>query len=190
MSDLTGKRAFITGGADGIGIACAQALVGAGVQVIISDIDQEALTTQNAKFLETDGPVETITLDVTDRGQVEAVFDKLASEGGIDILVTSTAIVKVVPILDFSVDDWDRILASNLTGVFHCCQCAGHQMVERGFGRIINISSVNGQIASTGRGAYSCSKGGVDSLTRLLAAELGKHNITVNAVAQHQLTPP
>jgi len=183
MTDLTGRRAFITGGGGGIGAACAQGLLEAGAEVTISDLSKNALEVQETTFAALGFNVETVTLDVTNRQHVEAAFEDLAQRGGVDILVTSAAIVKVAPILEFPIEDWERILATNLTGVFHCCQCAGRQMVKRGFGRIINISSVNGQVANSGRGAYSCSKGGVDSLTRLLAAELGKNGVTANAVA-------
>nr|WP_254704021.1 SDR family NAD(P)-dependent oxidoreductase [Roseovarius sp. THAF9] len=106
------------------------------------------------------------------------------------MLVASAAIVKTNAILDFDPEDWRRIIDVNLTGAFHCCQLAGRQMLEKGWGRIITVSSVNGQIANTGRGAYSCTKGGVGMLTRLLATELGDKGITANAVAPVPVDTP
>lgn len=180
MTDLSGKRAIVTGGAGGIGMACAAGLAKAGAQVTIADLTEDAC---QAAARALPSGTDWIAFDVTDRAAVEAGFDRLEAEGGVDILVTSAAIVKAAQILDFDPDDFARIIDVNLTGTFHCCQLAGRQMVNKGWGRIITLSSVNGQIANIGRGAYSCSKGGVDMLTRLLAAELGGHGVTANAVA-------
>lgn len=177
---LAGRRALVTGGAGGIGIACARGLAEAGARVVIADRSDEACARALAEL---PAGVKAVAFDVADRAACEAAFDAEAARGGIDILVTCAAVVKAAPILDFDPDDWTRILEVNLTGSFHCCQLAARQMVARGWGRIITLSSVNGQIANPGRGAYACSKGGVDMLTRLLAAELGDRGVTANAVA-------
>lgn len=188
---MTGtRRCLITGGAGGIGAAVARRFGQDGFHVVVTDLDQAACADIAAEITDAGGSAEGYALDVTDRAAVEAAFAHCDADGGIDTLITSAAIVKAAPILSFPPEDWARILDVNLTGTFNCCQAAGVRMVKRGFGRIITVSSVNGQIANTNRGAYSCTKGGVDTLTRLLAAELGAQGVTANAVAPTPVDTP
>lgn len=189
MFDFTGKNVVVTGGAGGIGEATAAAFAAAGAAVVIMDRSQEALD-KALERLAPKGKVSAIALDVTDREAVTRAFEEIDRQGGTDVLVATAAIIKAGKILDFEPADWDRIIDVNLTGTFNCCQLAGRQMVRKGVGRIITVSSVNGQIANTGRGAYSCSKGGVDMLTKLLAAELGDQGVTANAVAPTPVDTP
>ncbi len=188
--DPGAKHALVTGGAGGIGVACAEGLVKAGVRVSITDVSPEACERAQQDLADLGCAVDTLAFDVADRPAVEAGFEALAKAGGVDILVTCAAIVVPARILDFDPEAWQRIIDVNLSGTFHCCQLAGRQMVAKGWGRIITLSSVNGQIANTGRGAYACSKGGVDMLTRLLASELGDQGVTANAVAPIPVDTP
>ncbi len=182
---LQQKSALITGGASGIGQAIAERFAAEGARVLLADVNLEGAEAVAAGIRDNGGVAQARACDVADADQVAALFASFAETfGPVDILVNSAAIPQVRPILKMAVADWQRVLDINLTGSFLCAQQAAQAMIAAGAqGRIIQLSSVNGQRAISGRGAYSVAKGGLNMLVKIMAAELGEHGITVNAVA-------
>lgn len=178
---LDGKVAVVTGGGSGIGAAIASRFAAEGATVITFDLNPDLGQSSSNS---TAPNVDAMQVDVRD---YEAVFNAVshvhANHGTVDVLVNSAAIAHACPILELDITTWREILDTNLTGVFACSQAAARFMVSHGEGRIINISSVNGQRAVTGRGAYAAAKGGVNMLTKIMATELGSSGVTVNAIA-------
>lgn len=184
MGTLEHKVALVTGGGSGIGAAIAQALASEGAAVAVIDMDG-ARARDMAEQLQAQGAtVFWQRCDVTQQQQVNAAFDaSIAALGGIDILVASAGIGVQRAFLDTPLDEWQRVLSVNLTGAFLCGQAAARAMLARGGGRILNIASGAGLRGVPGRSAYGASKGGLILLTKVMAAELGVHGITVNAIA-------
>ncbi|PZX13748.1 NAD(P)-dependent dehydrogenase (short-subunit alcohol dehydrogenase family) [Palleronia aestuarii] len=184
--DLKGRRAVVTGGAQGIGAACAAALAEAGAHVVIADID-EAGATVRAQSLREDGrSAEGRRLDVTNSAEIEALAESLEADGPIDILVNNAGIVNTnMPAEKCDDDQWRRHMAVNLDGVFYCARSFGQRMLERGSGVIVNMGSMSGIIVNTPQEQchYNASKAGVHHLTKSLAAEWASRGVRVNAVA-------
>ncbi len=176
---LNGRVAVVTGGATGIGRACAAALSRAGARVIIADMDEESGRTTAAHLT-----CQVHMLDVADPGQVESFAQYLRDEyQQLDILVNNAGIYPRRRFLEMTFAEWRRIMSVNLDGVFLCCRAFAPLMVEQSWGRIINIASGAYWTTPPGLSHYIVSKAGVLGLTRAIAEELGTHGITVNAVA-------
>lgn len=175
------KRVLITGGARGLGQEIARGLKDAGHDIVLCDIDETTLA-QAGRDL---GAAATERCDISEPAMVAAMFDRLEAAGlPIDILVNNAGTSVVKPVLDLSPEEWRRVLTVNLSGAFFCAQRAARAMRDRGTGgRIVNITSISGQRGGTGRAAYGASKGGLETLTKVMALELAEHGITVNAVA-------
>ncbi len=179
MNRLDGKVALITGAAQGLGFAMAERLAKEGAMVWISGRDGSALTNSAARI---PGDTRIIAFDVTDEVACEAAIARIAGETGLDILVNNAGGRDRRAFDEISRDDMARLLEINLTAPFDLCRKAVPLMRSRGYGRIINVTSIAAEIAR-GDASYTASKGGLDALTRALAAELGPEGITVNAVS-------
>ena len=177
--DMEGRVAVITGGAQGIGLATARRLAASGATPVLWDLDGD-LALREAEALGGAGHA----LDVTDLGAVErAVSAALERHGRIDALVTSAGIAGPnAPLHEYAPEDWRRIFAVNVDGVFHCCRAVVPVMREAGYGRIVNIASVAGKEGNPGASAYSASKAAVIGLTKSLGKELADTDIAVNCV--------
>jgi NAD(P)-dependent dehydrogenase (short-subunit alcohol dehydrogenase family) len=181
---LEGKTAVVTGGTSGIGRALSLGLADAGADVIASARRQQQVD-ETAKEIEKRGR-KTLRLasDVCDRASLERLLAAtLDGFGKIDILVNCAGIIKRTPTLTVPEEEWVNILNTNLTGTLRACQVFGKHMLDRAYGRIVNITSLNCYVALSEVAAYAASKSGVTSLTRSLAVEWSKKGVTVNAIA-------
>ncbi|WP_309692676.1 3-oxoacyl-[acyl-carrier-protein] reductase [Armatimonas sp.] len=185
---LAGKIAIVTGagrGGRGIGRGIALALARAGAHIVItartSIADAEAVA---EAVREVGCTALAIPCDVSEAASVESLFATVKEQlGRVDILVNNAGITRDTLLLRMSEEDWDGVLDANLKGTFLCTRAAAKIMIKQKFGRIINITSVNGQVGSPGQANYSASKAGMIGFTKSVARELASRNITVNAVA-------
>jgi len=182
----------VTGGASGIGLAIGRRLAAGGGRVALLDLDAAAADRAAAELRGGQGSsVLGLGADVSDRAAVEKALDTVRAElGPIEIMVTSAGLSLNAPFLEITVEDWDRVLAVNLTGTFHCLQLAVPDMIAGGWGRIVTISSSSAQSGSRTQAHYSASKGGVVVLTKTLALELGQYGITVNTIPPRAVITP
>ncbi len=185
---LESRVAAITGGALGIGRATALAFAAEGAVVALGDVQLEAAEVVAREIAERGGKAIAIGVDVGDAGQVQAFVDRVVAElGRLDVLFANAGIAHSAPFLEHAETEWHRVLRVNLTGVFLCCQAAARQMVKQGSGRIITTASINGFRGVENLVSYNAAKAGVIELTRTMAVELARYNITVNAIAPAQI---
>ena len=186
MRKLENRVALVTGGSRGIGKAIAFALAAEGADVGVNYVNSKELAEQVCENIRQKHGVKAITLraDVAIAGEVQQMVDTMLKEfGRIDILVNNAGIPSRAKLIDTSLEDWNKMLATNLTGVFLCAKAVLPSMLKRGEGRIINIASQLGQIGAAERVPYSAAKGGVIAFTKALARELVQDGILVNCVA-------
>jgi gluconate 5-dehydrogenase len=181
---LAGRVALVTGGGSGLGLAIARGLAEAGATLAINGRDRAKLATA-AKGLEAAGfSARTFAFDVTDADAArQGVADVESALGPIDVLVNAAGMTQRTPITEFSATDWNRVIATNLSGPFFVTQAVVRGMIERKRGKIINVLSVNAELGRATIVPYAASKGGLRMLTRGLAVELGRHGIQVNGIA-------
>ena len=182
--DLTGKTAVVVGGTSGIGLAISIGLAEAGADVVASSRRQEQVD-EAAASIEAKGRRSLrVTSDVGDRASLDALHEAtMTAFGKVDILVNCAGKIKRAPTLDFPEDAWQDIMDTNVTGTLRACQIFGKDMLERGYGRILNIASLNTFVSLKEVTAYACSKAAVGALTRSLAVEWSAKGVTVNAIA-------
>jgi NAD(P)-dependent dehydrogenase (short-subunit alcohol dehydrogenase family) len=182
--DLSKQTAVVIGGTSGIGQAIALGLATAGANVVATGrraVRVKAVSDAIRKLGRQSLAVET---DVTDRASIESLLAVCCSEfGSVEILVNSAGKTKRTPSLEVSDAEWNDILETNLTGTLRCCQVFGRQMIERKYGRIVNIASLSSFVSLYEVAAYSASKAAVASLTKSLAIEWAPHGVCVNAIA-------
>ena len=181
---LTGQTALVTGAAQGLGLAAAGRLAADGARVALLDRDGPALAAAAERLAARGADVLPQAVDVTDEAGVQAaVADVLAATGRIDVLVNNAGIYPHRPFDELTYREWRQVLAVNLDGMFLCTRAVYPAMLDRRYGRIINVSSATFFIGYPGLSAYVASKGGIIGFTRALASEAGPYGITVNAVA-------
>lgn len=175
---LSGKHAFITGGGTGIGLAAARSLAEQGVRLTLAARNLERVE-EAASTLDANA----VSVDVSDEASVEAAIDAARSRfGAIDILINNAGITPSAPLHKTSLAMWNEVLAINLTGAFLCTRAALPDMIERKWGRVVNVASIAGLMGDMYITAYCASKHGMIGMTRALAKEVARHGITANAV--------
>ena len=184
LFDLTGRVALVTGTSRGLGQYLGRALARAGADLVITSRDAAALAPFQKEIESLGRRALPLALDVRDHGSIQrAVAAAVAHYGQIDILVNNAGCNVRKPALDVTWDDWNLVLDTNLRGTFFVAQAVARHMVERKYGRIINIGSVTSVAGYAGLGPYGASRGGVKQLTMSLADDWGVHGITVNCLA-------
>lgn len=192
MTDLKGKTAIITGSTSGIGLGIAQGMADAGLNIVLNGFGDADEIEENRKAIEDKG-VKCIYngADMTKPDEIEALINEAADTfGTIDILVNNAGIQFVSPIEDFPTNKWEAIIAINLSSAFYTTHYAVPFMKKAGWGRIINIASAHGLVASPYKSAYVAAKHGIVGLTKTLGLELAEDNITVNAICPGYVKTP
>ncbi|MEL7001021.1 MAG: SDR family NAD(P)-dependent oxidoreductase, partial [Pseudomonadota bacterium] len=181
--DLKGRKAVVTGGAQGIGRAIVERFLDSGAIVTIWDADR-ALGERTAAELEGRGTVYVNDPDVSDWGRVQSATARTVAEmGGVDILVANAGIAGAnATVIDTDPAEWSKVIDIDLNGVFHCCKAVAPHMVEAGYGRIVNTASIAGKEGNPNAAHYSSAKAGVIALTKSLGKELAQHDIAVNCI--------
>ncbi len=191
LFDLTGKTALITGSSQGIGLALARGLAEHGATVILNGRDEAKLNAARDQ-MSTDGfNVHAVAFDATDHASVASGIDRIEAEiGAIDILINNAGMQHRSPLEDFPIDKWQQLLTTNISTVFYVGQAVARHMIARGHGKIINIASVQSELARPGIAPYTATKGAVKNLTKGMSTDWAKHGLQVNAIAPGYFKTP
>ena len=181
---FAGKAVLVTGGGRGIGQAIALGFGREGATVAVNAAHIATAEDTAERIRKAGGTAIAIEASVTDENQVSAMVDRVIAQlGGIDVLVNNAGISQpIMPLLEQSTADWDQVVDTNYRGTYICSKAAAHGMIEKRYGKIVNIASIAGLTGQIHRTAYASSKAAVINLTMVLAVELAKYNINVNAV--------
>jgi len=189
--NLDGKTAVVTGAASGIGLAVAEALSEAGASVVIADLDEDKGNAAAAKIAASGRPCLFQPTDVRQSRDVQQLISFTQKRyGSLDILVNNAGLQHVAPIVEFPEEKWDLLVEIMLKGVFLCTKYAMPAMIERRWGRIINMSSIHGKVASAFKCAYVSSKFGICGLTKVTALEGAPYGVTANTVCPSYVRTP
>jgi len=184
LFDLTGRLALVTGSARGIGRALAQGLAEFGAAVVLNARSAVQLDAEAAELRAAGHTVHVAAFDVTDRDAVRDAVTRIESEAGaIDILVNNAGIQHRAPLEDFPEEAWQRLLQTNVSGAFHVAQAVARGMIARGHGKIINIASVQSELARPNIAPYTATKGAIRNLTRGMCTDWARRGLQVNAIA-------
>jgi 2-hydroxycyclohexanecarboxyl-CoA dehydrogenase len=186
-----GRVAVVTGGASGMGLAIARQLAARGDRVGVVDLQGEAALRAAAELRDAGAAALGVEADVTDRKAVDLALEKVRAElGPVAIVVTSAGLDAFERFTDITIQSWERVVAVNLTGTFHCVQAAVPDMLQARWGRIVTISSSSAQSGAPRMGHYAAAKAGVIGLTRALAVEYARKGITANCVTPGMIDTP
>jgi gluconate 5-dehydrogenase len=191
LFDLTGRRALVTGSAQGIGLALAKGLASAGATLVLNDRDADRLGA-TVKALAGEGlAVDSMVFDVTDHAAVRAAIDNYeAKSGAIDILVNNAGMQHRAPLEDFEPEAFERLMRTNVSSVFNVGQAVARHMIARHRGKIINIASVQTSLARPSIAPYTATKGAVGNLTKGMATDWAKYGLQINAIAPGYFATP
>ena len=183
LFSIAGKRILITGSGSGIGFSLAAGLAGLGGELILNGRNQDKLMKAAALLREQGHKVAQRVFDVTDPEQTQQAIESVEEEiGPLDVLINNAGIQKRGPLVDFATADWDQVIDTNLKGAFIASQAVARKMMARKRGKIINICSLQSELARPSIGPYAASKGGLQMLTRSMATEWAQYNIQVNGI--------
>ncbi|WGH80214.1 SDR family oxidoreductase [Jannaschia ovalis] len=191
LFDLSGRRALVTGSGQGIGLALAKGLAGAGAAIVLNGRSRDKLEAAVTDLRAGGATVDLLPFDVTDHEAARAAIDGFeAQTGAIDILVNNAGMQHRAPLQDFPAEAFERLLQTNIASVFHVGQACARHMIGRGAGKIVNIASVQTALARPGIAPYTATKGAVGNLTKGMATDWAQHGLQVNALAPGYFETP
>jgi gluconate 5-dehydrogenase len=191
LFDLTGQRALITGSSQGIGLALARGLAEHGAKVVLNGRDRRKLDDAARGLAEAGAQVSACDFDVTDADAVKHGVDAIESDvGPIDILINNAGMQFRSPLEEFPADRWEQLLKTNISSAFYVGQAVARHMIDRGRGKIVNIASVQSELARPGIAPYTATKGAVKNLTRGMATDWAKYGLQINALAPGYFKTP